>query len=359
MPFTTLTYRVEFTAPAFLGNAQQQAQWRTPPFKALLREWWRISQAKRFGYDVHRLRAQERDLFGAASDSREGSSGQSKIRLRLSRWNEGTRATTGSDLNGFKVSDGKMQVSVAVYLGYGPVSNKESRNAIVRGEQAELIILVKDESVVPEVRTAMKLASWFGTLGSRSRNGWGSISLNEIQAPRETLSARGIEGATRPWQECLNRDWPHAVGSDEKDQPLIWFTEPQKDWREAFRQLGQIRKDIDHQIPRNLTASSRSILSYPVTDPYHKYAIPAWGAMERIPSQLRVKLIQVGGKYRGQITHVPCSAPAELVNKANLTVDRIRGVWEEVHRELHLKETSAELKLTRLHNLDLTPGESR
>ena len=38
----TFTYTLSFTTPAFLGNASQQAQWRTPPVKALLRQWWRV-----------------------------------------------------------------------------------------------------------------------------------------------------------------------------------------------------------------------------------------------------------------------------------------------------------------------------
>ena len=40
-----LEYQVTFNTPAFLGNADQQAQWRTPPFKALLRQWWRVVHA--------------------------------------------------------------------------------------------------------------------------------------------------------------------------------------------------------------------------------------------------------------------------------------------------------------------------
>ena len=32
------SYQLRFQNPAFLGNAQQQGQWRTPPFKALLRQ---------------------------------------------------------------------------------------------------------------------------------------------------------------------------------------------------------------------------------------------------------------------------------------------------------------------------------
>ena len=34
----TRTFQVKFLTPAFLGNAEQDGQWRTPPFKALLRQ---------------------------------------------------------------------------------------------------------------------------------------------------------------------------------------------------------------------------------------------------------------------------------------------------------------------------------
>ena len=37
-----LEYKVSFLTPAFLGNAGQEGQWRSPPFKALLRHWWRV-----------------------------------------------------------------------------------------------------------------------------------------------------------------------------------------------------------------------------------------------------------------------------------------------------------------------------
>jgi CRISPR-associated protein Cmr1 len=51
MRTTVLTYQVSFNTPAFLGNAEQQAQWRTPPFKAMLRQWWRVVKAPDVGYD--------------------------------------------------------------------------------------------------------------------------------------------------------------------------------------------------------------------------------------------------------------------------------------------------------------------
>ena len=39
------TYRLQLASPAFLGDADQKGTWRTPPLKALIREWWRIAVA--------------------------------------------------------------------------------------------------------------------------------------------------------------------------------------------------------------------------------------------------------------------------------------------------------------------------
>ena len=85
---TLYAYHVNFTTPAFLGNAQQQAQWRTPPLKALLRQWWRVAVAQQVRYNTETLRQQENALFGTAADG-EGDSQQSLIRIRLSHWNMG------------------------------------------------------------------------------------------------------------------------------------------------------------------------------------------------------------------------------------------------------------------------------
>ena len=61
-------YTVRFTTPAFPGNAEQSGQWRTPPFKALLRQWWRVAWAasNQFNVNVTEMRQAEGLLFGNA-----------------------------------------------------------------------------------------------------------------------------------------------------------------------------------------------------------------------------------------------------------------------------------------------------
>ncbi|MGH6893265.1 MAG: CRISPR-associated ring nuclease Csm6 [Dongiaceae bacterium] len=91
-----LEYTVRFTSPAFL--AEQNGQWRTPPFKALLRQWWRVAYAAEHAFpkDTKAMRHEEGVLFGHAwlEDDRDVRGGKiaarkSLVRIRLDRWDEG------------------------------------------------------------------------------------------------------------------------------------------------------------------------------------------------------------------------------------------------------------------------------
>ena len=67
----TRHYTLHFATPAFLGNAEQSGQWRTPPIKALLRQWWRVAYAaaQPGAVNVGAMREAEGRLFGSASDN--------------------------------------------------------------------------------------------------------------------------------------------------------------------------------------------------------------------------------------------------------------------------------------------------
>jgi len=64
----TQSFQIQFHTPAFLGDADQSGRWRTPPFKAQLRQWWRVAYAaeKLFAVNVGEMRKVEGCLFGHA-----------------------------------------------------------------------------------------------------------------------------------------------------------------------------------------------------------------------------------------------------------------------------------------------------
>jgi CRISPR-associated protein Cmr1 len=353
-------YLVRFTTPAFLGNAEQSGQWRTPPFKALLRQWWRVAWAAGNGFGngdavVERMRREEGLLFGNAW--LEGDFCKSLVRLRLDRWGAGT-LKSWDGLEQEKVQHCEVQktgykVGPHAYLGYGPLDGRgntkfsEKVNAAIQaGESATFAIAfptthkspdLKDlvEANAPRLERALWLMERFGTLGGRSRNGWGSFVLTPLQ-PAEGAGERDTPPPTRalplrPWRDCLDRDWPHAIGRDEKG-PLIWQTIPHDDWQSLMKTLAIIKIGLRTQFifpnaKPDGQVHERHWLSYPVTT--HK--VNEWNKNGlRMPNSLRFKVRALpGGKLIGVIFHVPCRPPPAFASDRQII--EIENVWRRVH----------------------------
>lgn len=208
-----LEYTLRFDTPAFLGNAEQNAQWRTPPIKALLRQWWRVAYAakNKFAVNPAAMRREEGLLFGNAWLQDEFC--RSRVRIRLSRWEEGKlRQWPGPEatVHHPEVGQHGANVGSALYLGYGPLRFQgghtalKANAAIQHGESAE-VSLAMPEADAPLIEHALWLMNRFGTLGGRSRNGWGSFSLLPLPAGEgwgEGELPRGLPAtrlATRRW----------------------------------------------------------------------------------------------------------------------------------------------------------------
>ncbi len=327
-----LEYRVSFTTPAFLGNAEQSGQWRTPPFKALLRQWWRVAYAAEHGFprDTRAMRHAEGLLFGSAAD---GSGNRSLVRIRLDRWSKGTLSRWES-LPKVVHPEVNAPVDSGLYLAFGPVvlprgqhqPALKSNAAIQAGEAASLSLAFPSEHV-RLIGTALTLMDHYGTGGGRSRNGWGSFSLT----PREGTPALQGEVPLRTWQDALDLDWPHAIGRDERG-PLIWQTEPSSDgWKALMSQLAVIKIALRTQFPfttgKNAASpEARHWLSYPVTN----HNVASW-RQARLPNSLRFKARPTSdGKLVGVIFHVPCRPPP-LFRPDPGAIER---VWQQVHSHL-------------------------
>ena len=318
----TRTLTLKFLTPAFLGNAEQNGVWRTPPIKALLRQWWRVAYAasENFSVDVGAMRCDEAKLFGHAGDN--GAS-RSLVRLRLDRWDKGklqkNKWVTGERIPHPEVGN----IESFLYLGYGPLtgSSLKKNAAIQSGESAVLQVAFPGEHA-PLLDQALWLMNRFGTLGGRSRNGWGSFSLTPEngEALENTLPLR-------EWKECLRLDWPHAIGQD-GEGALIWKTTSQQDWKAIMVELARLkialRTSLGFQTGRNAPRTeARHWLSYPVTN----HSVAAWGNNLRLPNSLRFKVRPtLDNRFAGIIFHVPCKPPAAF----SPNIDQIEELWTKV-----------------------------
>lgn len=340
---TTLTYRLSFNTPAFLGNAEQQAQWRTPPIKALIRQWWRVVKARSVGYDAARLHAAENDLFGAAGEDGQ-SWGQSRIRLRLEHWEPGQLKPPVGDFVEHRESPVK-KVAANTYLGYGPLGAKNDRTALDPLKAQNLLRLRIAPDVGPEVvldvQQAIQLAVWFGGLGSRARNGFGSVvwTADGATTALKVLTAQAIQCVGLDFTEALRRDWPHAIGLDPAGRPLIWrSTQVHPTWLAAMKELAILKIALRTSPPFEFRSGGgrghqeplpRHVLAYPAGGK-HPVDAKGWGKDGRMANQLRLRLHRDGAGFRGVIVHVPCGIPSHMRSSVRLPDER--RVWETVHR---------------------------
>lgn len=335
-PTTRLEYQLRFLTPAFLGDANQAAEWRTPPFKALLRQWWRVAYAQDhdFRVDVNRMREAEGRLFGSAAGEQGN---QSVIRLRLERWTAGTMATVPATMPLIELptfNNPNRQVDASLYLGYGPVVNPggqmqlKNGRAIDAGESARFMIAVDPRRGISkqdlgQIERALELWALYGTIGGRSRNAWGSLQVQRI-------GARANSGPkTRPFEDALRLDWPHAIGADAKG-PLIWQGPDCNNWREAMRALAQIRMKLRRVFPfqtrqQQQVLENRHWLAYPVT--HHQ--LRQWGTL-RLPNSMRFR-VRVSPAHPEKLVpvvfHMPCSPPPAF--RPSLS-DLVR-IWAKAH----------------------------
>jgi CRISPR-associated protein Cmr1 len=323
--------------------------------------WWHTVK----GPTIQTLREAEGDLFGWAADT-EKKAKKSQVLLRLESWRQGNQ--TDQDFNKIQFPDVKhlelkdregrpKPVAASLYLGYGPINPERGAavlkraRALAAGENQTLTVAFPSgaEGIL---ENAMQLISLFGTLGGRSRNGWGSLNL----VPEESASAQWppVDGffdpkalQAREWlkkfsedyQTTFMYDWCHSIGKDGEGL-LLWCTEARDRWEEVFRDLAEAKIAFRTQFHfqgggTHLKLCDRQILAYPVTSHF----LSAWGQTSRLANQILFKVLADGDQHRGLVVHMPHGLPKPLrekldPNTKNTLKEREIKVWSEVHQTL-------------------------
>jgi CRISPR-associated protein Cmr1 len=320
-------YTISFLTPAFLGDAEQGARWRTPPFKHLLREWWRVlwwASHRDTARTVAAMRREEGRLFGHAwleddttVDERGRTSKvaarQSAVRIRLDHADaEGAARDVWKGRTSQGVGPLKSNDPTVGYAWFGLANRgrgQTDRRRLEPGE-ARALLLAYPLAHEDDIRAAMGLAHFFGTLGSRSRGGWGSLHV-EGQAP---LDARGVQPYTDSLDGCLSRDWAAAIAADAHG-PWLWRSRQTfATWDKAIGQGAKDRRAVRTALDIDL----RRALGF---------ASPG-----RMPSPLRWKVVRDSLGLKLQVVAMPHGIPAEA--GAGLTDGRLKQAWNLVRGKL-------------------------
>lgn len=193
------TYRI--VTPMFLGGADPTAEPepRLPSFKGALRFWWRALQWGRVR-DVAELRRKEAELFGSSE------TGQSRIQLSaaISPYDTLKAGKFLGRAGGKGIPKRDIAGDGVRYLGYGLIqafdahdketgqktseAGKLTRPCTLGGFSMEVGVRFtpgwneeRDRKFQVEVIAALKLLGLCGGLGSRTRRGFGSLTLTKLK----------------------------------------------------------------------------------------------------------------------------------------------------------------------------------
>jgi len=236
-----ITAHFRSVTPLFLGGAENtiETELRPASIKGVLRFWWRTLQWGKEIQDSARLKKEEDALFGSSEQ------GQSQFLLTVKYQQKPDEIRQGSVLSrdgsgaapGFsKNKDKDIVGDGSRYLGYGLMEAFSSKKKDTKAGQLnrpcfaapfEFTVQIVFQSNLKETRTteienALKLLGLCGGLGSRSRRGWGSLTLTKIVKHLDGEETLWTAPTTLKEYEATLR---HIIDSQkDKDQTLPEWT---------------------------------------------------------------------------------------------------------------------------------------
>ncbi|MDT8410434.1 MAG: hypothetical protein RQ741_12600 [Wenzhouxiangellaceae bacterium] len=327
----TRRYRIRFLTPAFLGDAEQNARWRTPPFKHSLREWWRVAyfadHASDFSLQV--MRHEEGLLFGNAwlDDDFSETNGRRKkisaqkslVRIRLETegrnqpvWAEGHQRGVAPMADGLNTS--------YAWFGLLDARTKAPLRSGIKPAAAEgqrIVRMAWPEQKNGRMRRVMQLISDFGQLGSRSRGGWGALHIDDV----DSLDPAELGRFARPLQDCLAGEWPASFASDAGGLMLWNSRQNFEDWSKLMRFVALRRKEVRESLKSLSGADLRAVLG------------SAKGG-DRLANPLRWRpVLEANGNLRLQIFAMPWRVTGQ-VRSITISDRQLASAWQAVTRTL-------------------------
>lgn len=285
---TELKFEVEFITPTFLGGADGNAELRTAPFKHGLRYWWRVLYSFKYG---NKIRETEDLIFGSTEQS-------STVHISFLGIIQTDRIEKKGFPNGEWISvlhqGRKMSVNILDYLAYGKYEyvkgkgNEYTSTYIKPGTKVTMCLRIKDTGHTEEIKDALKMFILYGGVGSRSRNGFGSM-----------------------WSDTLNIDFSKKITLSElKEYPvlsekaLFYRTKIRDTWEAALSEVGIVYKNARCSLEKQHQYEKRGLISRPIEVKGEK-SIPHNVRNDRIPKPFYLGVRRYDDKFLGYILCLP------------------------------------------------------
>lgn len=289
---TDIDFEIEFVTPAFLGGADGNADVRTAPFKTGLRYWWRVLFGKKY---LSQLKQKEDEIFGSTEMA-------SKIRLQIVSTSNVNINNSNFQKFSMQHEYGKhsVQINILDYLAYGKHEYVKGQGNVYIYSHIEpsakitfSLSMKLSEEHASEIKDALKAFLMFGCVGSRSRNGYGSMYCSEAEKWN--------------WNNKIVFDKTLTEFPTISNETSVFESKNKYDtWSEALGELGRLYIDARLSLERPHTFERRPMVAKPIISKLDKFNIPKDVQKNRSPKNLYLHVKKTdANKFVGQILVVP------------------------------------------------------
>ena len=279
-----ISFACEVITPMFLGGADSKsAELRTASIKGVLRFWWRALYG---GDDIQDMKKRESVIFGSTEE---------KSNLIINIYNRPKPALYNLPKGKiFKAtSRGKtFPLSIIDYLAYGLYEYEKGNGNIYNkehftpGSRFE-IELVFNKHHEEEILNSFKGLVLFDGLGSRSRNGFGSFYIDDIEDNVKINFKNNLSKFT----------------AFSKYSTLFLFN-MHNSWVDALSEIGLAYKDARLSLESRHSFDKRALVAMPIEARGENISNYIKNGRHTKPYFLHVNKLK-NGKFRGQILFMP------------------------------------------------------
>ncbi|MDY0132203.1 MAG: type III-B CRISPR module RAMP protein Cmr1 [Desulforegulaceae bacterium] len=278
----TSVFDVEFLTPAFaMGADGEHAELREQTLNGLLRFWWRAF----FGSDnLDEMQEKESQIFGSTSN-------KSDLKIFIS--DKSFQSQIANIPKGASISvtsKGKsFSISIIEYLAYGLYEYKKgSGNVFTKGHIKENgkfnLNLEFSKKYEKQILTSLFLLNKFGGIGSRSRNGFGSLNIKGLSSSQITDK---IDDKLKSFTSFSN-------------QAKLFKFQPENSWSNSLSQIGIAYREARTSLEKRHFFDRRALAAKPIIVK-GEINIPERHSKSYF---LKVKKTK-DNKFQGQILYLP------------------------------------------------------
>lgn len=279
------SYDIEVVTPMFIGGANPKtAELRVPSIKGVLRFWWRATSGIENIRDLKRI---ENEIFGSTEE-------KSKVTINIVQSNINTSKSLFNGKIFMCESKGKeFPIDILHYLAFGAIvydknirGNKVDKEYILPGSNFQLEIYATKQYLT-ELKKALNYFILFGTIGSKSRNGFGSLYSKDIELVEK------FEFDNELLDYTSFSKYSKVIKLDEKES-----------WNKALSSVGLIYKDARLSLEKRHSFVKRGLVAKPIEAKGETISDDIRLRRHSKPYFLHVNKLK-NGKYQGQILFLP------------------------------------------------------